>query len=296
MQHPMSSLAVRFVGGLAFLSMLVSRLSGADVVRFDGLTDPYREIGLAAGEPGVIHEVLIREGEQVEAGQVLAKLDTAVLECTLEIARQRSRSTGALQAAEAERDLRQKYLDQLSQLRDRGHSTQREIDRAEADLRVAEARLAIAQEEIELQLLECRRIEAQIERRTIRAPLTGVVSEVLRDVGESFMSSDARVVTVVQLDRLRAKFPVDPATAAQLTLGQSHEVEFVDSGNRVPAVVETISPVIDAKSDTVLVTVVIDNSEETLRSGARCVLNVPIGSSASGTATQFTSKRRPAQQ
>lgn len=140
-------------------------------------------------EPGIVDQIAVKEGERVTENQLLAKLDTEVLECTLEIARQRSRSLSALQAAEAEHGLRQKFLEQLSQLHDRGHSTQREIDRAEADLKVAEARVAMAKEEVELQHLECRRIEAQIERRTIRSPLNGVVSEVLRS-GASRLLSD----------------------------------------------------------------------------------------------------------
>ena len=59
-----------------------------------GYTEPYRLITVAAGEAGVIGEVLVREGDQVKQGQVLAKLDTAVLAAELEIARAEAKLAG----------------------------------------------------------------------------------------------------------------------------------------------------------------------------------------------------------
>jgi RND family efflux transporter MFP subunit len=243
--------------------------------RAEGFTEPYRQIELAVGEPGVLTKVLVEEGSRVQPGQIVARLDTLVLERTLEIARQRSEFVGALRAAEAELELRTSHLQKLSQLRDRGHATQQELDRAATDLKVAEARVAMAHEELALQRLECQRIEAQIEHRVVRSPIQGVVSHLWHEEGESFLSSDPRVATIVQLNRLKAKFPLDPDSVVTLKVGQDVRLTIDTNTANVSATVESISPVMDAKSATFEVTVGIDNAKETIPSGARCWLEIP---------------------
>ena len=83
------------------------------------------------------------------------------------------------------------------------------------------------------------------------------------------MSNDPRVVTIVQINRLRAKFSALPAQTRGLKIGQTVSVEFPDDAQRMSATVESLSPVIDAKSGTLLVTLALENQNEQLTSGAR---------------------------
>ena len=281
----------RFSLFFAVLGVLVCSTQAIAFEKVEGFIEPYREIELAAGEPGVLSEILVDEGGHVAADQLLGQLDTSVLERTLEIAQQRSESLGALRVAEAELELRQKYLAPLSQLRERGNATQREIERAVADVKVAEGRVLMAHDELTLQRLECRRIEAQIKRRQIYSPIDGVVSEVYREVGESFMANDPRVMTIVELNRLRAKFAVEPGQAQRLSVGQQVSLEQNGGKTVDDAIVETISPVMDAKSATVEVTVAIDNADELISSGTRCWLLIPNRSDRGVTAFTSSSKQ-----
>lgn len=277
------------------LSLAMVCASEPAVPVLEGFTEPYQQIELAAGEPGVLIDVRVREGTSVRQGELVGQLDTLILERTLEIARQRATSLGASQAADAERNLRRKHLAQLEQLHQRGHATQQELDRAETDLAIAEARFLMAKEELDLQRLECRRIEAQIERRQLRSPIDGVVSEVFREAGEAFLANDPRVLTIVQTNRLRAKFSAPPALAQRLKAGQTVQLVFPDTRGSSEAKVESISPVMDAKSGTVSITVEVENAEERIPSGARCVLHLPTESRQDSTQTQFTTKKRGGQ-
>lgn len=263
----------------------------ADDSRVEGFTEPYRQIELAAGESGVLGKVAVQEGSRVSVGQTLAQLDTSVLEQTLEIARLRSRSVGGLKAAEAELELQSKYLGQLRTLREKGHATQRELDRAETDLKVAQARVVMAQEEIVLQQLECQRIEAQIERRRIRSPIDGLVSDVLRETGESSLGNDLHVVTVVQLDRLKIKFSVEAWQASLLQVDQTVPLQIGTQSDQVAGIVEMVSPVMDAKSATIEVTVRVENSDEKIPSGVRCWLVLSGAPPTDASTTSFTSSR-----
>ncbi len=257
---------------------------GVIAAEVEAFTEPYQEVELAIGESGILDELRVREGERVKESQVVARLDTQVLEASLRIAELRAQSMGALDAAMAELELRKNHRDQLRVLRKKGHASQRELDRAEADFRIANARRKMAEEEILLQKLECQRIQAQIDRRVLRTPIDGVVSEISGDVGESFSGTERYIMKIVKLNKLRAKFSLSPAEASDLNPGDYVNVRLTQPASVVQARIETILPVMDAKSGTLAVMVVVDNEAERLRSGGRCFLQTP----EHATSTRFT--------
>ncbi len=241
----------------------------------DGFTEPYRTVNVAAAETGIVRQIHVAEGERVKQGQLLATLDLEVLETTLDVAKARARAAGAIHAARAEYQLAKTKADKLRTLRQQGHVSEAELERAETDLAVAEAKVLQTAEDQEIAALDCKRIESQIERRRIRSPIDGFVTKVRKEVGEAVLLTDPSVITLVDLDRLRAKFPVSIRQASGLRAGQEVNVSLPDLGKRVPAKVEVVAPVADAKSGTVQVTVAIDNREGQYRGGARCLLQLP---------------------
>ncbi len=260
------------------VSALVSALligTAADAKLIEGFTEPYSDIEVSVpGEPSRIIDIQVKEGAQVRKNDVLAILDTAVLDASLEIAKKRASMNGRILAAEAERDLRQSRYDKLRALRDRGHASPIELKRAEADLAVAKANLVLATEEHDLATLECRRIEAQIDKQHLRSPIDGVVVEVHKEVGEATQISDSRMFRLVQLNQLRVKFPVSVHQASQFSNGDRIEVSFPETSSRAFAIVELVSPLLDAGSGTVTVSCVVDNSKGQVRCGMRCLLEI----------------------
>jgi RND family efflux transporter MFP subunit len=242
----------------------------------EGFTEPYRHIDVAAAsESGRITSMNVREGESVSKGQLLATLDVDVLIATLNIAKERSRLSGQLDAANAELQLRRRRLKYIEQLVAEGHATEGELDRARTDLAVAQASVLVADEERRLAALECKRIEAQIERRQVRSPIDGVVTHVHREEGEAVAINDPQLITVVQLDPLRVKFSLSVAQSSMMTEGQTVSLHMSDLGQTAEGKVELVAPVLDAKSGTVSVNCVIDNRGNRYRSGMRCVLRLP---------------------
>jgi len=268
----MSLRARRFAIGIVLFSVLGLSANAQDFV--EGFTEPYLTVDVSVGEPGVVRRVEVKPGESVHSGQILVELDSTVLSATLAIAKEKAEGSGSVEAAEAEMRLRQERLMQISQLRQRGHATQREYTRAETDATISLARLKLAREEKRLNKLDCERIQAQIAQRQVSSPFDGVVAEVHREVGESLPLADPRIVTLVQLDKLRTRFSASPEVAASLKPNQKVQVTLTQSDKKIDAVVERISPVIDAKSGTLEVHVVIDNKKQKLRSGTRCLLEV----------------------
>ena len=282
-------MSVKFYKSCVLLVLLGAFATEVQSESIPGFAEPFREVVVsAASEPERVTSRDVNEGDTVRAGQLLASLDTSVLRASLAIAKKRSSMRGRILAAEAEYQIRERRMKKLTQLRGKGHATQAELDRAELDLATAKASLMITREEQLLSELEVTRIQAEINRRTIKSPINGVVSEVHREVGEVTQISDPRIVTLVQLHPLKVKFSMSVSQSATLKVGDIVSLDIDETGTKTNAQIDAIAPVMDATSGTVKVTCVFDNSTGKFSSGMRCFINVKGGSSPSHEPSEFT--------
>ena len=107
-----------------------ARQTGIDVVSAEGVVEPLFYVGLAFQTGGEVTEILVEEGDQVQAGDVLIKLDAADLEIALQQARARLASAQAgLVAAQKQVELAQAGVD----------SAQGAVEAAEANLALTKA-------------------------------------------------------------------------------------------------------------------------------------------------------------
>ncbi len=262
----------RVISAMLSVMLTVCAASSALGLDLEGFTEPFRTINVAADESGIIDEVLVREGGKVERGQTLARLNSDVHRTLLAIAEQAMQAEGRLDAALADMRLKQDRREKLEALRVEGHARQEELDRASAEVAVAEANVRTAREDRLSKKLEHERIKTQLERRSVRAPVAGVVTKLHRQLGEFVAPNNPDVLTLVQLDPLLANFTMMSEQAAQLQEGQKLNVLFLTGNIQAEGTVEFIAPITDAESGTVRVKVRIENSSGKLRSGERCRL------------------------
>lgn len=252
-------------------------LSGAAAVRaepVESFTEPSRKVDVVPAETGVLRTLDVREGQRVAKDQRLAALDCEVQEIALEMARANLEARGQLESAVAERDLRKKRLAKLLELRGSGHATHDEADRASADLAVAEASVLAATDKQKIDELECRRIEAMIERRTLKSPIDGVVTRIYKEEAEFIGGAGTPLLTIMQLDPLRVTFSIPNAKAQTLRGGQTVGLTLPETGERAVGEVEFVSPVTEAESGTVRVKVLIKNPNGQYRCGVRCEIDL----------------------
>lgn len=259
----------------AAVAMLVASPVLAWSSTVEGFTEPYRQIDVAAAEPGIVTALHVREGDVVRQGQLLATLDLEVLVATRKIAEASKEAQGAVQVATARLELKQNRWIRLRELLAEGHANPEEVTVAEKEFQIAAAELVIAKEDRLIKAHEYARIEAQIERRHIRSPIHGVVTQIHKEVAEYVASTDPNVVTVVQCDRLRAFFPVPAAEGEKLTANQKVVLTFADGLAPAAGTIEFVSPVIDPESKSVQVKVLLDNARGTYRSGMSCSMSLP---------------------
>ncbi len=249
------------------LALASGRCLADDIQSF---TEPYRTINLAAAESGIVIGLNVEEGDSVEKDQPLADLNQAVLKAGVEIARSHRDAVSGLKSAESELKLRSERLRKLQELRQNENSSEEEVNRALLEFEVAEARVLQVQEQLEIKRLEYERIRLQLALRTLTSPIDGVVTELYRDIGEFVSPADPVVLTIVQLNPLRATFSVPIADVKSLRKGQTVPVKVDGVAKPVNAQVELVSPVINAESQTVRVKVELPNPGNKIRSGAKC--------------------------
>jgi RND family efflux transporter MFP subunit len=254
--------------------VIASSAQIASAQTVESFTEPCRKVDLVPAESGVLRSLDVREGDQVAKNQRLGALDCEVQEIALAIARANLDARGQLESAAAERDLRKSRLAKFQELQSSGHATNDEVERAIADLAVAEANFLAATEKRKIDELEYRRISALIERRILKSPIDGVVTRLYKEEAEFVGGTTAPFMTIMQLDPLRITFSVPNSHAQALRVGQSVPLALPESKRRAVGQVEFVSPVTDAESGTVRVKVLLKNSDGHYRSGVRCEIEL----------------------
>ena len=275
----------------ASLGFVARGLPGAEI---EGFTEPYRTRNVSTTETGIVTSMEVREGHRVEAGQVIAKLDRDVQEVLLALAKKNVELKGRLESAQAELGLQISRLSKLEELFQKGHARQEEVERTRADVAIARGHVLAAEEEMAVRQLEYERTVIQLKRRVVESPAAGVVSKVLKEVGEFVAPTDPHLVEIVQLDQLLATFSVASQQAASLTPNQAVQVRLADTNEKVPGVVEFVAPVTDAESGTVRVKVRLDNADGRHRSGQRCGLALPAADKSPTAAKSSAADKSPA--
>ena len=116
----------------------VSEPAGGDVRRYSGTITAADTSALSFAVAGTVATVIVRQGESVTEGQVLATLDPGPLELDVQAAQSQ------LASARASRDERRTILDRQRTLFDRGWVARAALDQAEAAFEAAEGDLNLA--------------------------------------------------------------------------------------------------------------------------------------------------------
>jgi len=239
----------------------------------EGFTEPYRVVEVASPESGVVADLKIREGDQVAKGQIVAVLDNRMLNASLAVAKARMEATADIEAAQARYEQLTQRRQRINELAARGSARPDEVSKAKADAAIAVAELKGARERQEVAELEYERLTQQIDRRTIKSPISGVVVKIGRERGELVSGSDAVIAHVAELGRLNVVSHVSEKIARSLTQGEPMKVRLSE-GREVTGTVDFVSPTVDPRSGTLQVKVLLKNGDGAIRSGTRATLAI----------------------
>jgi HlyD family secretion protein len=234
MTYVLVGVAVLLVAAYAAISLTADRAETmpSGIVSGNGRMEA-RQVEIAAMHGGRMLEIAVREGELVERGAVLARVDTKELAAELD---------GALATAELEREvlnevralivqrdselqLAEHELERTLPLAERGHvpqatleSRQTAVDVARATLNAAHAHAATAERRIAAAEAAVRRIRARIEDSTLTAPVAGRVLYRLAEPGE-IVAAGQPILTLLDLGDVYMEIFLPAEDAGRLALG-----------------------------------------------------------------------------
>jgi macrolide-specific efflux system membrane fusion protein len=206
--------------GLSPLSLTAQEKSQIDRCYLAAIMD----VPVAADEIGKLVEVMVGDGDEVEAGQTIAQIDAEDAKMARDVAnfkysaaRKQSQNNVSVLAAQAAEGVAKASYDKILEAnrKEPGAYTQTEVLRAELEWKRTGLQIDLAKHEMDVARAEAfasysqlKQADAMIERRKLKAPFGGTVVEVIRETGEWVNAGDP-VVHLVQMDRLRVYGSVD---------------------------------------------------------------------------------------
>ncbi|MCI0364461.1 MAG: efflux RND transporter periplasmic adaptor subunit [Phycisphaerales bacterium] len=228
-----------------------------------GYVTARREATVSSKVTGKVVEVLIEEGMKVEAGQVLARLDSSNVEVSLQLAKaQMEAARDALGETQANLEQAQRELERIGRLAAKEAATPLELERAETSFKSLAARLTRQRADLEVGQREVAVWEQQLDDTIIRAPFAGIVTTKNAQPGEmiSPMSvggfTRTGICTIVDMSSLEIEVDVSESYINRVKPGQP-VLATLDSYPdwRIPASVIAIIPTADRQKATVKVRV-----------------------------------------
>ena len=196
------------------------------------------EVDIATRIPGRLESFEVREGDMVEAGMLLAVMDTDELEASLAAAQaslhQAEQSRRLAEAVVAQRESERRYaqaeLARIESLADRGHASQEQLDRArtaaetaEAALQAARVQVASADASIEAAKASARRIQTNIDDSQLTTPVGGRVLYRLAEPGE-VLAAGGKVATVLDVTDVYMTIFLPTAQAGKVRVGSEARI------------------------------------------------------------------------
>jgi HlyD family secretion protein len=207
----------------------VGKLDLVSMVSASGEVKPKKFVNISANVSGRITNLYVQEGDAVRKGQVLARIDSTRFEAG------ERQSAAALQGARAdleraEADLENSRLafERARRMRDEKLIADQAFDQADAELKMKAAAVESQKRRIAQQaaMLETNRDE--LEKTTIVAPMSGVVTSLVKEEGESVIGaqsfSPTVLMTVADLSVMEVEILVDETDIRNVRLGQEAEV------------------------------------------------------------------------
>ena len=191
------------------------------------------QIDIATKLPGRIKDVLVSEGDFVEAGQVVARMDTQVPEAELRQAEaQVSQARNATETAkavvaqrESELTFAQNTLKRSEDLVQKGFVSPQKLDgdrtamlTAKAVLVAARSQVVQSQSAIQAAQATVERIKADLDDSVLKAPRAGRVQYRLAEPGE-VLSAGGKVVSILDLSDVYMTVFLPETTAGSLAIG-----------------------------------------------------------------------------
>ena len=219
---------------------VVGRRTLVEVVTASGKIEPKRKVDISADIPGRVVQLAVEEGQWVEAGALLLRIDptqyvAAARRAEAGVSQSRAREAQArAQLAKAQADFRR--AEQLMQTNELVSAA--DVENARTQAQVAEQELQAARFAVNQAQAALAESRDQLSKTTIIAPMSGRVTRLNIEQGETAVvgtmnNPGSLLLTIADLSVMEAKVEVDETDVPGLTVGDSAAVKVDAFPNQI---------------------------------------------------------------
>lgn len=241
----------------------------------DCLVEPSEIVELGSSVPGLVDQLFSERNDFVNAGEIVAQLDSRVELATLELARARAEIDTSLNLRRENAAFGMRTQKRNQKLFNQSTISAQDMDKVKTETYIAQLQARQEEDNQRIAQLEAERARQALERRTIRSPISGVIVERYKSIGEYIEAEP--VYRIANLDPLHVELilPVEKLDTIELGMKAEITLDIESQADTTHiAVVTSVDRVADAASGTFGVLLSMPNSGLRIPSGVRCNLNL----------------------
>jgi len=239
------------------IMLLAQGVCLAQAGNIPAVTKPSGDVTLSFALPGQVEKILVTEGDEVKADQILVELDDDAERAQLEQLEAQAEDTTRILAAQARLDVKKVELERKKGALAKGGVNELEVRNAELEVTIADLSLVLSKFEHEQDGRKAKEMRYRLERMKLASPIDGTVEKRYIRVGES-VDKLAKVIRIVKVNPLWIDVAVPVDYVRKLKEGDQARAQFAD-GENVGGKVKHIAMVADARSRTRTVRVEVPN-------------------------------------
>ena len=244
---------------------------GNAVLQATGYVTARRAATVSTQITGTLTEVLFEEGDKIQKGQVLARLEDHALRAALDMARANVKSAQAnVEATRAQLAQSQSDLRRQDELAASGMSTKQAAEQARTAMTANTALLEARRREADAAAAQAAQAQVNFDYTVVKAPFSGVITAKAAQVGEIVSPLSAGggftrtgVGTIVDMESLEVDVDVNEAYIGQVKADMPAEAVLDAYPDwRIPAHVIAVVPAADRGKATVKVRVALEKKDQ----------------------------------
>jgi len=196
---------------------------------------------------GVLTNVYVTEGQKVQKGQILAKIDDGGL-------------TQQLAQLKIQAELAKTTFERQQRLWDQKIGSEMQYLQAKSNYEAQDQ--AIAQ------------LEQQVAKTTVRAPFSGTIDDVFTEQGSVVTPGQSQLMRIVNLDNMYIVTDVPEKYISNITRNKKVEVEFPILGKKIDSKVRQVGDFINPSNRTFKVEVSVPNKEKSIKPNLTAKLRI----------------------
>lgn len=257
--------------------------------RLSGTVIANNQVQLFPEISGRISEVLVQNGEKVEEGAPLARInDTQYREQVQQAEASLRISKAQLKQAQSRLNELEAQYKRTKTLAEKELSSDLEMEQLEARMQSAQADVELARAQVEQAESTLQERQDQLAKTVIRAPISGTVGQRNAEIGMQ-VSSNTRLFTIGDLDRLRVEVVLTENMLSNIEVGQTARI-YVGGGsdvnsanNLITANLSRISPFLNPVTRSTEAEIDVVNQDDLLRPGMFVAVDILYGESQQAT-------------